>query len=271
MNWLDTVLTCFALSARSPDLREERTIALIYRIAALTALIAVLGCGKEDSSNTITVVTDATYRPFEFYDENRELVGYDIDLFRAIGEIAGFEVKFKHQAFDGGLAGLRTGKFDAMISAMTITEERQKTFLFSDPYYNAAQVVAVREDETEIKSFEDLAGRVIGTQRGTTGYFKATEVPNAKALEYDTIELAFTALQNRSVEAVINDEPTSRAIAQKRGGVKLVGGPLTKEQYGIAMMKGSEALAERINAALKQLKENGELDRLHQKWIVDAP
>ncbi len=247
----------------------------ISRIAAALMpllTIMVLGCGKRtENPDVVHIVTDATYRPFEYFNENRELVGYDIDLFRAIGEAAGFETRFQHQTFEGGLAGLRIGKFDAMISAMTITEERQKTFLFSDPYYDAGQVVAVREDEAEIDSFEDLAGRIVGAVRGTTGYYKATEIPDAEILEYDTIELAFTALQIGSVDAVVNDEPTSRAISAKRGGFKLVGGPLTKEQYGIVMMKDREALAARINAALKLLKENGELDRLHQKWIAGGP
>ena len=247
----------------------------IHRIAAalMPLLIAmILSCGKQsENPDVLHIVTDATYRPFEYFNEQQELVGYDIDLFRAIGEIAGFETRFQHQTFDGGLAGLRIGKFDAMISAMTITEERQKTFLFSDPYYNAAQIVAVREDEAGINSFEDLKGRIVGAMRGTTGYLKAVEIPNAQVLEYGTIELAFTALQTGSVDAVVNDEPTSRAIAVKRGGFKLVGGPLTEEQYGIAMMKGSEELAGRINAALKHLKENGELDRLHQKWIAGGP
>ena len=259
---------------KSETERAEK-MSSIYRIAAafMPLLMAMLlSCAKRtENPDVVHVVTDATYRPFEYVNEKRELVGYDIDLFRAIGEIAGFETRFQHQTFDGGLAGLRTGKFDAMISAMTITEERQKTFLFSDPYYDAAQVVAVREDETQINSFEDLEGRNIGAARGTTGYLKAVEVPKAQVLEYDSIELAFTALQIGSVDAVVNDEPTSRAVAAKRGGFKLVGGPLTKEQYGIAMMKGSEELAGRINAALKQLKENGELDRLHQKWIVGGP
>lgn len=235
-------------------------------------MMTIFSCSKRsENPDVIRVVTDATYRPFEYFNEKRELVGYDIDLFRAVGKVAGFEVEFQHQPFEGALAGMNAGKFDAMISAMTITEERQKTFLFSDPYYDAGQVVAVREDEAEIGSFEDLSGRKIGAVRGTTGYYKATEVPDAEILEYDTIELAFTALQKGSVDAVVNDEPTSRAISVKRSGFKLVGGPLTKEQYGIVMMKDRQELAGRINAALKQLKENGELDRLHQKWIVGEP
>ena len=266
-------------------LKTEGWSVILRAIALTAALAAWIGCGgSSDSSNrtgnrtdartetpeTIVVATDATYRPFEFYNEERELVGFDIDLFRAVGAAAGFEAEFVHQSFDGALAGLTTGKYDALISAMTITEERKQTFLFSDPYYDAGQAVAVRVTETAIGSFEDLGGKTIGAQRGTTGFFKAQEVPDAKILEYDTIELAFTALQNGSVDAVINDEPTSRSIAAARGGIKIVGETLTDEQYGIAFPKESEALAERVNSALKQLKDDGTIEQLRRKWI-DAP
>jgi len=237
--------------------------------AALAVLCLLTACKSPEASvDRIVVATDATYPPCEYLGPNREIVGYDIDLFRAIGERAGFEVEFRNTQFDGALTGLGTGAFDALISAMTITDERAETFLFSDPYYDAGQVVAVRDGTTDIASFDDLAGRKIGVQRGTTGAMKAKEAPGAELTEYDSVVLAFMALGNGTVDAVINDEPTSRAIAAARGGFSLVGETLTEEQYGIAMPLDSHALAARINTALAEIRTDGTLAELHAKWIA---
>ena len=242
---------------------------------ATLLLCALLGCPANDKSadpdtDTITVATDAAYQPFEYLSRDHVMVGYDIDLFRAIGKRAGFEVEFVNQPFVGALAGLEPGAYDAIISAMTITEERSKTFLFSDPYYDAGQVVAIQDGTTDISSFADLPGRKIGVQRGTTGAMKAKEAAGAKVTEYDTIDLAFIALGNGTVDAVINDEPTSRAISAVRGGFRLVGDTLTEEQYGIAMRKDATELAAKINAALAELRADGTLTQLQTKWS-DAP
>ena len=237
---------------------------------AVLCLIVACGTRETPSSRVVVVATDATYQPFEYLGEGRVIVGYDIDLFRAIGERAGFDVQFVNQPFVGALAGLETGAYEAIISAMTITEERAETFLFSDAYYDAGQVVAIREETTDIAQFADLAGRKIGVQRGTTGAMKAKEAAGAELSEYDTIDLAFMALGNGTVDAVINDEPTSRSIAAARGGFRLVGETLTEEQYGIAMRKGAHDLAAQVNDALAELRSDGTLDRLHAKWI-DAP
>ena len=237
--------------------------------AALSLLCLLAACkSPQGAADRLVVATDATYRPFEYLGPDRDIIGYDIDLFRAIGERAGFEVAFENTPFVGALAGLDTGSFDAIISAMTITAERAETFLFSDPYYDAGQVVAVRDDDASISGFADLGGRKIGVQRGTTGAMKAKEAPDAALTEYDSIDLAFMALGNGTVDAVINDEPTSRAIASTLGGFRLVGETLTEEQYGIAMRKDAHALAGRINSALAELKADGTLTRLHSKWIA---
>ncbi|MBT3266589.1 basic amino acid ABC transporter substrate-binding protein [Candidatus Poribacteria bacterium] len=238
------------------------------QLLVMLCLIVACGAPEAPSSRVVVVATDATYRPFEYLGDERGIVGYDIDLFRAIGKRAGFEVKFVNQPFVGALAGLETGTYEAIISAMTITAERAETFLFSDPYYDAGQIVAIRDETVDIASFEDLPGRKIGVQRGTTGAMKAKEAPGAELTEYDSIDLAFMALGNGTVDAVINDEPTSRSIAAARGGFRLVGDTLTEEQYGIAMRKDAQELAAEINAALTDLRADGTLDSLHAKWIA---
>ncbi|MDA1192980.1 MAG: basic amino acid ABC transporter substrate-binding protein [Candidatus Poribacteria bacterium] len=244
---------------------------LVMVVAA--ALIACgVGCSKvEKRDDKIVVATDASYQPFEYLDDNRQIVGYDIDLFTEIGKRAGFEVEFVNQPFVGALAGLQSSSFDAIISAMTITDERKKTFLFSDPYYIAGQVIAVREGVEGVSTPADLIGWKIGVQTGTTGSIEAQRIENAVLSEYDTIDLAFIALTNGTVDAVINDEPTSRSIAAARGGIAIVGDLLTEEQYGIAMRLDQSDLAERINNALAEIKADGTHDALHRKWIAGTP
>jgi len=120
-------------------------------LSVLLVLAALGGCEKVvKRSRHLVVATDASYQPFEFYDANRQLVGFDIDLMRAIAERAGFTVEFRNQPFDGIIAGLVSGKYDVVISAMTITPERSRQVLFSDPYYDAGQVIAVRADDPSI-------------------------------------------------------------------------------------------------------------------------
>lgn len=237
-------------------------------LGTILLLGALFGCTRaERKARHLVVATDASYQPFEFYNEKRELVGFDIDLMRAIGERAGFTVEFKNQPFDGILAGLESGKYDVVISALTITPERAQRVLFSDPYYDAGQAIAIRADDLSIQGLADLIGKRIGVQRGTTGALRAKEIPNAQVAEFDTIDLAFLALRNGAVAAVINDEPTSRSIVASRPGFRLVGVPLTNEKYGIALRKDATELARQINAALAELKVDGTLERLKEKWI----
>ncbi|MBM3214792.1 basic amino acid ABC transporter substrate-binding protein [Candidatus Poribacteria bacterium] len=252
-----------------PPAQTSKGVVLTRLTPILAAVILLLGaCSRSDRrAETIRVATDASYRPFEYYDESRELVGFDIDLMRALAERASLSVEFINQPFDGIIAGLESGKYDAAISAMTITPERAERVLFSDPYYDAGQVVAVRSEDMSIHGFADLTGRRIGVQRGTTGALKARDVAGATLSEYDTIDLAFLALENGTVDAVINDELTSRAIAAARGSVKLVGAPLTEERYGIALRKDREELAARLNAALATARADGTLAALDRKWI----
>ena len=241
---------------------------LIKSFSLVVIILVLLGCSKtEKTARHLVVATDATYQPFEYYNEAHELVGFDIDLFNALAAQAGFTVTFKNQPFDGIIAGLEAGKYDAVISSLSITEERAKRILFTDPYYDAGQLIAVRSDQTGIETLDDLKGVRIGVQRGTTGAAKAKEVSDAQVSEYDTIDLAFLALKDGKVDAVLNDGPTSRSIVASQRGFKLVGVPLTDEKYGIAVGKKEVELAAALNIALAKLKEDGTLERIQRKWL----
>jgi polar amino acid transport system substrate-binding protein len=151
------------------------------------------GQGEDDGVTRLTVATDATWPPMEFINEDQEIVGFDIDLMNAIAEAAGFEVEFQNTAWDGIFAGLANRDYDAVISSVTITEERQRTMDFSIPYINAGQVLIVRQDAPAgWQSLEDLQGESVGAQIGTTG---AIEVGNADGVE----------LRTYGLEVVLND------------------------------------------------------------------
>nr|MBC7244693.1 transporter substrate-binding domain-containing protein [Chloroflexota bacterium] len=220
----------------------------------------------------ITVATDATWPPFEYVDETtKEFVGFDIDLMKAIAEAAGFEVEFVNVAWDPLLAGMATGQYDAAISAMTITEERAKQFDFSEPYYNAGQLIAVRIDDTRIKGPADLAGKVVGAQLGTTGAMEVEKIAGATLKNYDTIDQAFLDLINGQIDAVVADNPLVAGYVGKYAGkIKSVGEPFTEEFYGIAVKKNAPEILEAINKGLKAVKEKGLIAQLEEKWVKAA-
>ncbi len=223
-------------------------------------------------AKTYVVATDAAFPPMEFVDENKNLAGFDIDLLNAIAAEMGFEVEFKNTAWDGIFAGLESGDYDAIISAVTIREDRQAKYDFSEPYVNAGQAIVVTIDDDAIAGKADLEGKVIGTQIGTTGAFTAQEIPGATVKEYDTIDLAFMDLLAGANEVVIVDTPVAADFAlaseEYAGKLKIVGEPITEEHYGALVNKGQNAeFIVMFNEGLAKLKSSGKYDELYAKWL----
>ncbi|MGE0430715.1 MAG: basic amino acid ABC transporter substrate-binding protein [Planctomycetota bacterium] len=239
-------------------------------LAFALALLLACGCTPRDP-DVLVVGTEATFKPMEFVDtETNEIVGFDIDLIKAIGKQAKLNFELSNADFNGLIPGLQSGKYQAAISSMSITEKRQKEVAFSDPYFQSYLVIAVRADEAGIKSFDDLKGKKIGVQRGTTGADQAKKVVGAVVSEFESQDLAFIALTGGSVDAVINDEkPTVAITVDKPGDCKIVGDKLTAESYGIAVPKNKPELLAKINAALKALRADGTYDQLYKKWFGD--
>jgi len=217
----------------------------------------------------ITVATDATWPPFEYVDEtSKEIVGFDIDLMKAIAQEVGLEVEFVNVAWDPLLAGMAAGQYDAAISSMTITEERKKQFDFSDPYYNAGQLIVVRAEQTGIEKPADLAGHVCGAQIGTTGAMEIEKITGATLKTYDTIDLAYMDLVNGQIDAVVADNPLAIGYVNlHKPKLKAVGKPFTEEYYGIAVRKGAPEILERINKGLKIVLGRGIIKQLEDKWL----
>jgi len=241
----------------------------ILMIAMLALGMALSACSSS-ASEKVTVATDATWPPFEMVDEStKEIIGFDIDLMKAIAEKGGFEIEFVNVGFDPLLAGMASCQYDAAVSAITITEERKAEFAFSDPYFSAGQVVAVRVDNADIAGKDSLGGKVVGAQIGTTGAIAVEEIAGATLKTYDDIGLAYQDLINGQVDAVIADDGLAQGyVAKNSAEIKIVGEPFTDESYGIAVCKTNTDLLQKINQGLAAVKEEGLLDQLTQKWLV---
>lgn len=245
-------------------------------------LIGLVGCGGTDQPKdpagesqavkTIKVGTDITFVPFEFED-NGTYTGFDIDLINAIAKEAGYEVELQPMQFAGLIPALQAGNVDVGIAGITIKPERAKQVLFTDPYYDAGQVIAIRKDETTIKTVDDLKDKVLGAKIGTSGADIAEQMKQDGKLKevklYDNNPESYIDLENGNIDAFINDKPVTEYYIKTKGEgkVKLLGDVLQGEQYGIAITKSKPELHKELNDALKTLKENGTYQQIYDKWF----
>lgn len=227
----------------------------------------------QSQSISLRVGTEPTFPPFEMPSEDGSgLQGFDIDLMKAIGQEVGLDIQFESMPFDGLIPALQSGTLDAVVSGMTITAERRQSIAFSSPYFKAGLAIAVQENNNDIKSFDDLKGRKIAVQIGTTGAIEAERIPNAQIISFDSAVLALQELINGKVDAVVNDAPvTLFAVkeAQLRG-VKVVGELVTEEFYGIGLPLNSDKVM-LLNYGLYEILRNGTYNQIYQKWFAGEP
>jgi len=245
---------------------------IIFSMIAVCVLLAMLlpACSPAQSGRTkLTVACDATWPPFEIVNEQtKELDGYGPELIRAIAAKADLDIELVNVGFDSVLAGVSQCQYDLAVSSITITDERKRTILFSDPYYLAGQIVIVRSDDDSIKGRDDLSGKIVGGQIGTTGIIEAGKIPGAKVKTFDEVGFAFQDLINGQLDAVIADYPLAQGyVTKNKDKLKTIGPIFTDEYYGIAVCQKNADLVPKINAALKALRDEGFLDKLSQKWI----
>lgn len=247
----------------------KKNILATVSLAILASFI--LGACAQKSS-AVTVATDATFPPFETIDEQtKKPTGFDIELMEAVAKEAGFSIEWVNIGFDAVTSGVSTCQYDAAAAAITITEDRKKNALFSDPYINAGQVVTVSTDETLIKSKDDLSGKKVGAQLGTTGEIEAKAIAGVDVKSYDSYDLAFLDVINGQIDAVIADYPTALGfIGQNSDKLMTVGEVFTNESYGIMVCKDETELLGKINKALAALKSNGTITQLEQKWLAST-
>ena len=223
---------------------------------------------------TYVVGTNPTFAPFEYQDEDGNMVGFDLELMKAIAEDQGFEVQFKSLEFDALTAEIGNGSIDIIASGMSITKERQEVVDFSEPYIDASLSVVVAEDNDEITGVDSLKGKVIAAQLGPTGADQCYALQEQGIVSENDVkilqdyDLCFLELTNGSVDAVINDIPVTQAyMAANPGQVKMVGESLADDKYGFAVDKGNTELLEKINAGLANVKASGAYDDFLIKYI----
>lgn len=238
-------------------------------LSALVLMMCLCAGTALGAQRTLVVATDATFPPMEMVDRNKQIVGFDIDLLNAAAKEAGFKVEFKNTAWDGIFAGLPAGKYDAVISSVTITPERLKEYDFSEPYINAGQVLVVAKT-LKVNALSQMKGKKVGAQIGTTG---AMEIKKAgiELKSYDEIGLAFADLAAGRIQGVVIDTPVAADYALQKAEykekLKIASQPFTQEQYGVVVKKGNKEVLDLINKGIKAVKAKGIDKELEKKWL----
>lgn len=251
-------------------------------LVAVTAAFLVTGCGQDTAKQAdaakgekiIKVGTNATFVPFEFKnDKTNELEGYDIDVVKAIAKRINAKVEFKNISFDAIIPALLTKDIDLAATGMTITKARSEKISFSMPTYENGMAV-VHNPEKGLTTVDDLKGKVIAVQLGTTSADLAAKIEGAKIKSFDHSSDALLELKNGGVDGAIIDLPVAQHYTNTHKDEKLavIAYPDTKEYLGLGINKQDEALLKEVNAALEAMKKDGELNALYKKWFnTDMP
>ncbi len=276
---------------------KTRLTALFAVLLVALAAFAVAGCGgsssttgSSETSSTeatsgsgatesgggekLTVGSDIPYPPFEQKSsggDSGKYTGFDVELMEAIGEEIDREPEFIDSSFETIFRDVAQGKFEAVMSAATITEEREKVVSFSNPYYLSEQAILVKEGSS-ITGLADLSGKPVGAQQGTTGLELGKEKADAGELRpYPEGPDAVNALKAGTVEAVIIDAPVAANAVEEVGGLEVAEKVPTEESYGIAVAKSETGLLESINEGLATVLKNGKYTKIYEKWFKEAP
>jgi len=253
------------------------------------AALALAACGKQEPAATAggasapaaqaakvhVVGTDAAYAPFESQNEKGEIVGFDIDVVSAVAKKAGLEVKFVNTPWEGIFNALSQGDRDLLVSAITITDARRQTMDFTNPYFDAHQLIAVKAD-SKVARFEDLKPLKVGVQTGTTGDEAVTKLQGKNSADikrFESTPLALKELEAGGVDAVVADNGVVVNYVTNNANAKFrtVADPaFVPEQYGIAVKKGNTALLAKLNDGLAGIKSDGTYQRLYAKYFGGA-
>lgn len=222
------------------------------------------------------VGTDAAYAPFESETPQKEIVGFDIDVVKAVAQKAGIEVKFINTPWEGIFNTLAQGDRDLLVSAITITEERKQTMDFSDPYFDAQQLIAVKAN-SKVTKFDELKKLKVGVQTGTTGDEVVTKLQgktSANIKRFESTPLALKELESGGVDAVVADNGVVINYVANNSGSKfktVADKAFQNEQYGIAVKKGNADLLGKINKGLADIKADGTYDKIYAQYFGAAP
>lgn len=212
--------------------------------------------------------TNAAFPPYEMTTDSGEFEGIDIETAQAIADKLGLELQIDDMDFDAALLAVQQGKADMVMAGVTVTDERQNVMDFTDSYATGIQSIIVKED-SDIASVDDLAGKKIGTQRGTTGYlYCSDDFGDENVVAYDDGLTAVQMLNNGQVDCVVIDNAPAKEFIAANPGLKLLDTAYVEESYAIGIGKGNTELKDAINTALEELKADGALQAIVDKYIT---
>lgn len=255
---------------------------IITIVTALCVFAVVLvGCGQKSSNvsddslnkvkkaGVLTVGMHDDYPPMEFRDENDKRIGFEVDLANEIGKRMGVKIKFVSNAWDGIFLALNAKKYDVIMSTVSITDERKKKMLFSDPIVYGGNAVYVKSNNTSVKNEKDFPGKIIGCEAGSTGQDVLSKISGIKEVKkYSSTPDAFLDLKNDRIAAIVTDPMVGDYYSSKeKGKYKKLKTTLTKEPIGAAFRKNDKALRDAFQKAFNKLKKDGTLSKLSQKWF----
>ena len=237
--------------------------------------LAMTVAASAASAETLKVVTDPSFVPFEMMDQKTgKMVGFDMSVIREVADRAGFEIDLNTMDFNGIIPALQSGNVDIAIAGITITAEREEIVDFSDPYYDSGLRLLVREGDSDVSEFDDLEGKKIGTKIGSTSYDYLTENLEADdgVTPYPGSADMYMALMSGAIDAVFYDAPNVGYFARTKGKgkVKTIGPLYEGQQYGIALVNGSDWVDE-VNSALAAMKEDGAYKKIYEEWFGPMP
>lgn len=258
-----------------------------FWLFVMSMALIVTACGQKeggaaaDSSaagasadKVIVVGSDASYAPFEFLNDKQQVQGFDADLMTAVAAKGGFKIKFVNTPWEGIFSTLQQGDRDVLASAITITKERRQSMDFSDPYFDARQLIAVAKGVADIRSFQDLKNKKVAVQTGTTGdevVQKLLGKTNPNIKRFESMPLALKELENGGVDAAVGDNGVVANYVKNnpQNGVSTIEDTTSfaPEQYGFAVKKGNQALLEKINAGIAAVKSDGSYDTIYKKYF----
>lgn len=247
---------------------------LIKKLICAAGLLA-LSAGIQAQNKELVVGSSATYRPFAYETPTKEIVGYDIDIIRAVAQKAGLQIKIVNTPWTGIFAALNNGDVDLVISGVTINDKRKQSYDFTAPYFEARQLIAVNKDST-VKNLKDLSGKKVAVVTGSTADDIASREfgkTNPDIRRFESTPVIISELANGGVDAAIGDNGVITFRTQEHKQLKTVSdASFPKEYFGIVVKQGNKALLDKLNKGLATAKTDGTYAQIYKKWFqTEAP
>lgn len=243
-------------------------LAAVFVCSCAFCLTACGGSADNNSSAKVKelhMATNAFFEPYEYY-KGKKIVGIDAEIAEAICDKLGYKLVIDDMDFDSIITAVTSGKADFGMAGMTVTDERKESVDFTNSYATATQVIIVPEKDSKVNNSKDLEKASIGVQLGTTGDIYVSDLKDAKIERFNKGADAVLALTQEKVDAVVIDREPAKAFVKQNEGIKILDEPFADEDYAICLAKGSE-LTEKFNDALKELKADGTIDKIVDKYI----